>query len=190
MGSDKALLNFRGRPLVDYAIETATSIEPRVTVVVHPDQMSIPGYQSLARRPEVTVIPDQFDHSGPLGGLVTALRFHQSHRAVVLLPCDMPFLTTELVTSLTTSHLESDHDATVVSDGYGRLQPLVGVYSVAVLPVAEEMIASGTLRFGSLLERLRVGPLPAGGNGSILLNLNRPADIDSAGDLRPPGTLG
>lgn len=180
MGTDKALLDFRGRPLVDYAIETATSIEPRVTVVVHPDQLPIPGYQRMARRPEVTVIPDQFDHSGPIGGLVTALRFHRDHRGVVLLPCDMPFLTPELIASLTASHLDSENDATVVEDENGQAQPLVGVYSGSVLRVAAEMIGSGRLRFGSLLERLRLGRIPAGGERSTLLNINHPVDLDTA----------
>ncbi|MEY4167929.1 MAG: hypothetical protein RIR52_1753 [Acidobacteriota bacterium] len=190
MGVDKGLIRFRGRRLIDYAIALAASIAPSVGVVLHRDQLSVPGYLELAERPEVRLVPDLYDHAGPLGGLVTAMRYYDRPPALTILPCDMPFLSRELISSLITIHLADRSDASIAVDDRGRAQPLVGVYAGSVLPMAESMIESGDRRISSLLERLRAVSTLSVASQSVLVNLNRPSDLEAAGDLRLPGTLG
>ncbi|NBO65170.1 MAG: molybdenum cofactor guanylyltransferase [Acidobacteria bacterium] len=183
MGKDKALLPLHGRPLIDYPLSIAISISQHISVVISSAQLAVTAYQQLAAPPLVSLLTDDYEHCGPLGGLVTALNFYISPRALLLLPCDMPFLTRSLIESLLTTHLNSNNDATIAVDEEGRAQPLVGVYSGRVLPTATELIENDYLRLGALLELIRCGFVTLAGTGSIPANLNHPADLAAAGDL-------
>lgn len=185
MGRDKAFVPFEGRPLVARAIALGRAISPLAMLVVHRDQLDEDRYRQLATDLEIRLCADDYDYKGPLGGLVTALRSGQPGNGVVLLACDMPYLTRELIQLLIERHRVGGYAATVPVDQAGRLQPLVGVYSESVLPVAEEMIGLDILRFEALFDRVRTRVIDfteiahLRGSERFFTNLNRPADLEA-----------
>jgi molybdopterin-guanine dinucleotide biosynthesis protein A len=185
MGRDKAFVPFDGRPLVARAVALGRAISPLAMLVVHRDQLDEDRYRQLAADLEIRLCADEYDYKGPLGGLVTALRSGQMGNGVVLLACDMPYLTRELIQLLTERHRAGGYAATVPVDQEGRLQPLVGVYSESVLPVAEEMIGLDILRFEALFDRVRTRVIDfteiadLRGSERFFTNLNRPADLEA-----------
>jgi molybdopterin-guanine dinucleotide biosynthesis protein A len=185
MGRDKAFVPFEGRPLVARAIALGRAISPLAMLVVHRDQLDEDRYRRLAADFEIRLCADKYDYKGPLGGLVTALRSGLPGNGVVLLACDMPYLTRELIQLLIERHRAGGYAATVPVDQAGRLQPLVGVYSESVLPVAEEMIGLDILRFEALFDRIRTRVIDfteiahLRGSERFFTNLNRPVDLEA-----------
>ena len=190
MGRDKAFVPFDGRPLVARAVALGRSISPLAMLVVHRDHLDEDRYCQLAADLKIRLCADEYDYKGPLGGLVTALRSGQTGNgqpgsSVVLLACDMPYLTRELIQLLIERHRVGGYAATVPVDQEGRLQPLVGVYSQSVLQVAEEMIRLDILRFEALLDRVRTRVIDfteiaeLRGSERFFTNLNRPADLEA-----------
>jgi molybdenum cofactor guanylyltransferase len=85
MGTDKALVDFRGEPLIarPIAAARAAGLEP-VAVAKARLPLDIPTWI------------DSYETSHPLSGLLTALE----HGPVIAIACDQPFVTPELLAEL------------------------------------------------------------------------------------------
>src|SRR5215472_14741130 len=116
MGQDKAALLIDGEPLL---LRTVRLLR-RVTVdlaIIGPAERGI-----LA--PGVPVIPDRWPNCGPLGGIATALQA-LAGEAVLVVGCDMPFLSPALLRYLST--LVPGYDAVVIRLDR-QVHPLHAVY--------------------------------------------------------------
>src|SRR5579862_3839386 len=85
MGRDKALLPYRGAPLIAHVAGTVEKVlddSGHVAIVGAPDRYRDLGYRVLA---------DLFPGCGPLGGIVTALSLAESDWNLIV-ACDMPNL--------------------------------------------------------------------------------------------------
>src|SRR4051794_3008552 len=105
MGTDKAMVDFRGEPLIarPIAAARAAGLEP-VAVAKHPLALDVPTWI------------DGHETSHPLSGLLTALE----HGPVVAVACDQPFVTPELLAAL------AAHDGFAIPKGEpfpGRYEP-------------------------------------------------------------------
>ncbi len=202
MGQDKALLDFAGRPLVeaviDVAMQTGQTGTPPI-LIVNREQFPDARYRELAGRRGIRLAAEDHDRHGPLGGLATALDLCAGARGVVLLACDMPFLTAELLRYLISGHLAEPDEApgvTMPLDRNGRRQPLVAVYDGSTRPVVETMIRTGERRLEGLSHRVPTRLVPfeelrrLPGHERFFTNLNRPDDLEAAGRLHPPPLLG
>jgi molybdopterin-guanine dinucleotide biosynthesis protein A len=84
---DKGLVEFKGQPLVSYAIQ---AMHPVVKELIINANRSLDGY----RRFGLQVVPDQTDtFDGPLAGILTACVYAKSGILLVA-PCDSPFFGT------------------------------------------------------------------------------------------------
>lgn len=92
MGTDKASLEVEGVPMAEWVVRAATGAGASEVLVIG-------GSQAAARRYSGTWKKDGWPGEGPLGGVITALKA-SSNDLVVVLSCDMPFLTPAVVTSL------------------------------------------------------------------------------------------
>jgi len=127
------------------------------------------------------VVLDEQPGSGPLGGLVAALRAFPRH-GILLVACDMPRLTTSGL-RLT---LEAAPEADIVAPrDAGRDQPLHARYGPACLPVAARLLQEGRRAMRGLLTapdlRVRIldeDDLAARGVcADAFVNVNTPADL-------------
>ena len=126
------------------------------------------------------VIADAVPGAGPLGGLYTAL-LDASHDRVVILACDLPFVTAALFERLAAeSRTGQEIDAVVPRSARG-LEPLCALYRPRCAAAARARIDRGDLRVAGLLADLRVrelGPdaLAPDNEGSLFENVNTPHD--------------
>ena len=120
---------------------------------------------------------------GALGGLHAALAACTSEWAIVV-ACDLPFVTAELFTYL--SSLRENHDAVVPVQADGRPQPLAALYRIdPCRQRAAELIESGRRRPLDLLELVNTHWVPFRDLRNLdqaekfFVNINTPEDYDA-----------
>lgn len=173
MGHDKALLKIGDRPMLQRVLESIPHwIEDRILIANHNDYnfWELPTY------------PDLIPNCGPLSGIHSALT-HIRHSNCLILACDLPFITSELLEQLTSHHTSR---ATVLESANGP-EPLCAVYSQTCLPVIKAQLQSGNYTARALLEQLGAvvmrPNIRSGDDGhDVLLNVNTPAQLQHARD--------
>ena len=122
------------------------------------------------------VLEDENQNIGPVEGIRQSLR-HAATDYVFICGVDMPFVKKEMILYLA-EFISSDHDAYVFRDG-DRIHPLCGIYSKAVLPAVEKMIAESRYRLRDLLSGIRTKYVEIGlscFSRDTLRNINTPED--------------
>jgi molybdopterin-guanine dinucleotide biosynthesis protein A len=141
MGVDKAALIIDGRSVLDRTIGALRELTGEVIVAGR--DVPFAGVRS---------VPDAAPDSGPLGGLIAALRATTAP-LVLVVGCDMPALDIRALRAMLMP--APGHDA-VVPRHDGQIHPLHAVYARSVLPIAEEQLAAGDFRLRHFLARLTV----------------------------------
>ncbi len=176
MGTDKARLRLGGKTFVARAEEALRAITERVCVVSARTDRTLWG---------LPVVKDIYLDCGALGGLHAALTDGAS-RWIVVVPCDLPFVTGSLLKRLA-SFAGEQFDAIAPVQADGRPQPLCALYRRdECLPVVEQLIRDGELRPRVLLERVRTCRVSfdeltdLDGASLFFTNINTPEDYDYA----------
>jgi len=170
MGRDKAAIPWRGAPLVHAVVGALRQVTPHVVLVGAPHAYGT-GAPIVA-----DAVPGQ---RGPLAGLCAVLAV--THRPVVLVGCDMPFIEPALVRLLL--HHARGASCTFIRRE-GRLEPLGAVYTTAVRPLAVAALANGSGRLTDLALHYRARILVPAQLGEaarvdrFFTNLNRPDDVE------------
>jgi molybdopterin-guanine dinucleotide biosynthesis protein A len=89
--AEKALLELRGKPILNHVIETLSRCVDEIIVVARDEDQ-----QGKLRRSGVRIVRDEVRGFGPVGGIYTGLRASNSEYAFVT-ACDMPFIKAEVV---------------------------------------------------------------------------------------------
>lgn len=165
MGQDKALLLYEGEPLAAHLARIVSQITQSTYLIGNPSYYSHLGYP---------VIPDAVTNCGPAGGIYTALLQNEAEWNVIV-ACDMPCITAELLRTLAQQTTQSDTDCIVPIGPYGAPEPLCGIYHVRCRPVIERAIAEKRLRMRNLVHELRPLLVP-GIQPGCFANANSPAD--------------
>jgi molybdopterin-guanine dinucleotide biosynthesis protein A len=171
-GADKASLPIGNARIIDRQLAALSVVSDDVRIIANDRGR----YAALGLR----VIPDAVPDAGPLGGLYTAL-LDASHDRVLILACDLPFVTAALLQRLVTeSGTGQEVDAVVPRSGRG-LEPLCALYMTRCATAARARIERGELAVAGLLADLRVhelGPeaLAPYDDGSLFENVNTPHD--------------
>lgn len=132
LGGEKALAPLRGRPLIAYPLSAAAETGLEVIVVAKR------GSRLPPLRCELILDDEHSTH--PIRGILMAQR-HAAGRPVVVLACDMPFLTGALVAWL------ASRPASAVVEAGGRMHPLLARYEPVLAPVFERTLHDrGSLR--------------------------------------------
>jgi molybdenum cofactor guanylyltransferase len=90
MGTDKALLSFRGQPMLKRVLQVLEAISDDVRIVG-----DRPDYHQFG----VPVVADLYADAGALGGIATAIE-SANHDRVLVVACDMPFLSLPLLNAM------------------------------------------------------------------------------------------
>ena len=173
-GVDKSALPLGRDSILDRQLELVRPLTPHILIVAGADRrFEIPG---------VRVVVDRIAGAGALGGLYTAL-VEAPTEQVLVIACDMPFLTAPFLTRL--AERGSHADAAVPRDERGR-HPLCASYHRRISAHIKSRIEHGELRVLDALDALsirEIGPdeLAAfNSDGRLLLNVNTPADYEQA----------
>ncbi len=120
MGRDKALAPLRGRPLAGVVADALRGAGADPVLAIGGDGVAL-------ARLGLVAVPDDHPSTGPLGGLLTALR-HTPTEVVAVLACDVPGVepsSVRRVVAAVAADAELDAALAVVD---GRLQPLHGAW--------------------------------------------------------------
>lgn len=172
-GQDKALLEWRGRPLAAHAAQTVQSAAGSATLVG-----SVEKYQHLGYR----VIPDPVDGFGPLAGLLAALDDSTSEWNLVV-ACDMPRLTQEFLVFLLEQAQGSTADALLPIDPNELPEPLCAVYSASARATIRRAVDTGIHKMTRGFEGLTIREIHPreyqqfNQDGKLFTNLNSPQDV-------------
>jgi molybdopterin-guanine dinucleotide biosynthesis protein A len=128
-GGDKGLQLLDGRPLLAHVIDR---LRPQVNSLV----LNANGEATRFAKFGLAVVPDSLaDHPGPLAGILAGLDWAATYQDatgwIVTVPGDCPFLPRDLVARLADGLMAPSDRAVVASYGR-RLQPVIGLWSVAL----------------------------------------------------------
>ena len=172
MGTDKALLMFEGRTLLDRALETARRVSRDVVIAGDPQK-----YSSFA-----PCIPDVYTQCGPLGGINAALRSTQTEFNVML-AVDLPFVTGELLQFLLDrARVAKTAVVTIPRAAYG-LQPLCAVYRRVFAMKSEQALQARRYKIDASFDWTATRVISedalraAGFSPHMFRNLNTPQDL-------------
>lgn len=137
MGVEKALILFRGRPLVQWSMSVLDNVAQELIISVSPDPSE--GLIEIIG-PSATVIKDERLGEGPIHGLLSSFRA-VSGEYVAVAPCDSPFIEAGLF-ELLFSRADGREGAVPMVNGY--YEPLIAVYHRAsFLEALETTIVGG-----------------------------------------------
>ena len=173
IGGDKPQRRLGGARLLDRAVTAArTAASPVILVVRNPDQAK--GFVG-------TIVLDAPGIEGPLAGLLAALTWAADVGAtrVLTLPCDMPFLPSDLCTRLDRA-LTPDLGVAVAASG-GRLHPVCGLWRTSAAGTLVQRAQQGRLSLHGLSEAVgrAVVDWPVAA-GDPFININTAADLAEA----------
>jgi molybdenum cofactor guanylyltransferase len=132
-GVDKGLQPLRGKPMAQWALER---LAPQVDEILINCNQNLDAYARFGYR----LVPDEIGgFAGPLAGLHASLKA-AAHRLVVTVPCDSPFLPSDLVSRLK-QHLNGK-DLAVAKTG-DQPHPVFSLVRRDVLANLEAFLRSG-----------------------------------------------
>jgi molybdopterin-guanine dinucleotide biosynthesis protein A len=173
MGQDKALLRHDGLTLLETVVSTLRPFACEIVIVAdRAEKYALPGCRTVG---------DDYQQTGPLGGIVTGLRTLGAGSHLVV-ACDMPSLQ-PAVLRLLRDVAGPEWDAVVPEIG-GRLEPLCALYTDTALPALEHFLADGGRALHRALGTIRTRVVPEAElrrHDPTLLtftNLNTPDDLE------------
>ncbi|MCL4184708.1 MAG: molybdenum cofactor guanylyltransferase [Burkholderiaceae bacterium] len=135
-GVDKGLQPFRGRPMVQHAIER---LAPQVGTLLVNANRNQERYRALGW----PVVSDAFEgFAGPLAGLHAGMRAART-RYVVTVPCDSPFLPSDLVARLSEALVAAPGARLAVARTGTQPHPVFALLERALLDDLEAFLAGG-----------------------------------------------
>ncbi|MBC8447885.1 MAG: molybdenum cofactor guanylyltransferase [Chloroflexi bacterium] len=145
MGTDKALLQMDGQPLIGWVLERLQQLSDDLIIVAK----DTAPYTHLGAR----LVTDAYPGQGVLVGLHAGLKAARYPRALAV-ACDMPFLDLRLLRYMIVAG--RGHDAVLPRIG-GYPEPLHGLYRVkSCLPAIEQALDSGQFKMTSFLPSVQV----------------------------------
>ena len=173
-GLDKSALALGARSILDRQLVAVRAVTDLVLLIGDRDAPA-----------GVRAVPDRRPGCGPLGGLYTALAEAATDQVLVL-ACDMPFVTAPFLQFLVEAGRDADAAVVRTHDGY---HPLCASYRQTCAGPMGRRLDSGRLKVTDFLEEVRVRevtPLEVARYGReemLLFNINTPDDYTRAGRL-------
>jgi len=179
-GGDKTLLDLGGGTMLGCIVER---LRPQVGALI----INANGDASRFAAFGLPVVPDETaDYPGPLAGMLAGMRWSLAHapsaRHIATVSSDAPFLPTDLVARLS-SAIADRPDAIALARSADGLQPVIGLWPVALAGDLEAGLAAGTRKILAWAERHAIvhvdfPPLDIGGRSvDPFFNANTPEDF-------------
>src|SRR6266542_1829680 len=175
-GADKAALVVGRARIIDRQLAALSAVADDIRIVAN----DMDRYAAIG----VRVIPDAIAGAGPLGGIYSAL-LDARHDRVVVLACDLPFVTVALLQRLVAELGSGEEIDAVVPRSARGLESLCAVYSRRCAAAARARIERGALQVAGLLDDVRVRVLQGDAlapydAGALFENVNTPHDHERA----------
>ncbi len=145
MGRDKALVELDGKALIEHVLDRVEGLADDVLITTNnPQALEYLG---------VRLVGDRVPGAGALHGLQTALLAAEGED-VLLLACDTPFVSRELLKHLLANRQRGD---VIIPKRGQRFEPLQALYDRrACMPAVDHALRSGEKRMISFFDTVRV----------------------------------
>ena len=163
-GVDKGLQEFRGRPMVAHVIER---LAPQVDEILVNANRNPEAYARFGHRVIADEIPG---FAGPLAGFERGLH-HATGDLVVTVPCDSPFLPTDLVARLRTRLASANAQVAVARTG-DQSHPVFCLMRRDVLASLQEFLGAGQRKIDRWYAALQVEEVAFDDEADAFLNIN------------------
>jgi molybdopterin-guanine dinucleotide biosynthesis protein A len=161
-GVDKGLQPLRGKPMVEWVIER---LKPQVAEILINANQNLDQYGKYGHR----VVPDEIaGFAGPLAGLHAGLKAARE-ALVVTVPCDSPFLPSDLVARLEKSLGEKDLAVAKTGD---QPHPVFSLMKRQVRESLEAFLASGGRKIDAWYSALKVVEVSFDDEADAFRNIN------------------
>jgi molybdopterin-guanine dinucleotide biosynthesis protein A len=166
---DKGLVNFKGRPMISYAI---AAMMPVVNQLIINANRNRERYQQFG----LPVVADQTDtFDGPLAGVLTAMIYADAD-VLVVMPCDSPLVTAEHLRKLLSTRAEQGVDVAVAFDGE-RLHPVFMAIRTTLKTSLEAYLTSGQRKLDLWLEQQNMVKADFSDTPDIFVNINTMTEL-------------
>ena len=166
---DKGLINYKGRPMVSYAIAALTSVADQSIINANRNREQ---YQAFG----LPVVADQTDSfDGPLAGVLTAMIYTNAD-VLVIMPCDSPLIKAEHLQKLLSTRAENDADVAVAYDGE-RLHPVFLAIKTSLKKSLQDYLASGQRKVDHWLEQQKMVKADFSNEPEIFININTMTEL-------------
>ncbi|AQR95436.1 molybdenum cofactor guanylyltransferase [Clostridium saccharoperbutylacetonicum] len=172
-GNNKAFLKFQNKSFIESIADRFAGFD---NIYISVDEKE--KYKHLS----FTLIEDMYKDIGPIGGIYSALKSIEE-KYIFVTACDMPKINREFINFVCDS-LTEDIECIVTQDIKGRIYPLGGIYSKALLGKIEEMIKEEDYKLLNLIKRSNTKIISLSENNfseNILDNIN---DINDYNKLK------
>lgn len=151
LGQDKGLLQLAGKPLVEHVLDAVSSVVDEWIVVVS-SGLQADSYKKLLDS-RVKVVVDDGELHGPLVGAKSGFKVVSGDFSL-LLPCDMSFLSKDVLSLL--FELCMNRSAAIPRWPNGYIEPLHAVYQTRMaLEAAENALSMGEVNMRSMVDKLK-----------------------------------
>lgn len=189
-GQDKGLLQLANKPLIKHVLKAVNSLVDEKLVIVN-SQAQAENYKKTLP-PEVKVLIDKEEMHSPLAGVLVGFE-EASGKHTVLLPCDTPLVSKEILSLL--FELCVNRNAAIPRWPNCYLEPLQAVYCTKpALEAAKAALCEGKMNLQSMINKLRgvryVSTLvlqQLDPELKTFLNINTPLDLRRADALLEHG---
>jgi molybdopterin-guanine dinucleotide biosynthesis protein A len=171
MDTDKSMLHFDGRPLIERICEQLRGTFSQILISSNEsEKFAFLGHQ---------VVADKVPGQGPLMGIASALEI-SSNEINFVIACDIPYINLSFVRKMLAEAVDMDMVIPIGSDG--KYEPLFAVYCKSALAAINEVLASGRRRISDVFSRCRVkyielAPDQVGG-ADWLVNINTMSEYE------------
>ena len=167
-GVDKGLQPLRGKPMVQWVIER---FAPQVAEIIINANQNPDEYRKLGHR---VVADDIRGFAGPLAGLHAGMKA-AAHPLVATVPCDSPFLPSDLVERLNTSL--KGHDLAVAKTGE-QPHPVFALVKRHCMESLDAFLAQGGRKIDAWYAALKVVEVPFDDEADAFRNINTREELD------------
>ena len=165
MGRDKALMAYGDHTLIEHIARLVERACGSVVLVGCPERYGALPYPA---------IEDALPGQGPLGGFQAALCASSAEWTLVV-ACDMPWITVELLESILDAARECAGDCLVPVSPDGHLQPLCALYRRRCLAAISALLGRGVRKMRDAIPQLAPVLLPMP-SAEVFRNVNTPQD--------------
>lgn len=174
MGTDKGLMLFKGKAIIEYVIEQLQPAVNKVTIVSNNPEYEKFGFE---------VIADLIKETGPAGGIYTALN-HTDTALNFIVSCDMPFISKEAIEFMFQNKGKSQ---IILPVRQGKMEPLFGIYSKDCLLKWHELMEGGVIKLQEMVTNFQLNKIEVNNNvqfsDSLFMNINTKKDFENAFNL-------
>ncbi len=173
-GIDKGLVQFAGKPMVAHVIDR---LKPQVDEILINANREIEQYAALGHE----VISDEIaGFAGPLAGLHKGMSA-ASQPFVLTVPCDSPFLPTDLAERLMADLLANEADIAVAKTGT-QAQPVFCLCKTSLKNHLESFLQSGGRKIDTWYGTLNVIEVAFDDKPEAFANINTIEELQSLED--------